>query len=49
MARNQELDLRHYVFLELWISFALFFGKDNIVKLGNEEKLVSEEIASTDS
>ena len=48
MARNQELDLRHYVFLEFRISFALFFDKDNVVKLGIDHA-VSEEIASTDS
>ena len=34
VARNQELDLRNYIFLKSPISFALFFDEDNIVKLG---------------
>ena len=33
VARNQELDVRNYVFQKFLISFALFFDED-IVKLG---------------
>ena len=36
VSRNQELDLRNYVFKKFLISFdfALFFDEDNIVKVG---------------
>ena len=47
VARNQELDLRNYVFLKFPISFALFFDENNIVKLGIDHA-VCEEIAATD-
>ena len=47
MARNQELDLRNYVFFKFPISFALFFDEDNIVKLGIDHA-ICEEIAATD-
>ena len=47
VARNQELDLRNYVFLKFPISFALFFDENNIVKLGIDHALF-EEIATTD-
>ena len=47
VARNQELDLRNYVFLKFLISFALFFDEDNIVKLDIDHALC-EEIAATD-
>ena len=48
VARNQELDLRIYVFLKCPICFALFFDEDNIVKLGIDHA-VCEEIATTDA
>ena len=47
MARNQELNLRNYVFKKFLIPFALFFDEDNIVKLGIDHA-VCEEIAATD-
>ena len=47
VARNQELDLRNYIFLKFPICFALFFDEDNIVKLGTDHA-VHEEIAATD-
>ena len=47
VARNQELDLRNYVFFRFPISFALFFDENNIVKLGIDHS-VCEEIAATD-
>ena len=47
MARNQELDLRNYVFKKFPISFALFIDEDNMVKLGIDHT-VCEEIAATD-
>ena len=47
VARNQELDLRNYVFQKFAISFALFFDENNIVKLGIDHA-VCEEIAATD-
>ena len=47
MARNQELDLRNYVFLKFPVSFALFFDEDNIVKLGIDYA-VCQKIAATD-
>ena len=45
MARNQELDLRNYVFEKCLISFALFFDEDNIVKLSIDHS-ECEEIAA---
>ena len=33
VARNQEFDLRNYVFLKFPISFGLFFDENNTVKL----------------
>ena len=47
VAKNQELDLRNYIFLKFPISFALFFDEINIVKLGIDHA-VCEEIAATD-
>ena len=47
VAKNQELDLRNYIFLKFPISFALFFDEINIVKLGIDHT-VCEEIAATD-
>ena len=47
MARNQELDLRNYVFFKFQISFALFFDEDNIAKLGIDHA-TCEKIAVTD-
>ena len=47
VARNQELDIRNYVFLKFLISFALFFDEDNIVKVGIDQA-VCEKIAATD-
>ena len=47
VARNQEIDPRNYVFKKFPISFALFFDKNNIVKLGIDHA-VCEEIAATD-
>ena len=47
MARNQEIDLRNYVFKKFPISFALFFDENNIVKLGIDHA-ACEEIAATD-
>ena len=47
VARNQELDLRNYVFQKCPIFFALFFDEDNIVILGIDHA-VCEEIAATD-
>ena len=47
VARNQELDIRNYVFLKFLISFALFFDEDNIVKVGIDQA-VREKIAATD-
>ena len=48
VARNQELDLRNYVFEKFLISFALFFDEDNIVKVGIDHT-VCEEIAETET
>ena len=47
MERNQELDLRNYVFQKFPISFALFFDEDNMVKLGIDHAECGE-IAATD-
>ena len=47
VARNQELDLRNYIFEKFLISFALFFDEDNIVKL-DIDHAVCEEITATD-
>ena len=47
VARNQELDIRNYVFKKFLISFALFFDEDNIVKVGIDHA-VCEKIAATD-
>ena len=47
VARNQELDIRNYVFLKFLISFALFFDEDNIVKVGIDQA-VCEKITATD-
>ena len=47
VARNQELDLRNYIFEKFLISFALFFDEDNIVKL-DVDHAVCEEITATD-
>ena len=47
VTRNQELDLRNYVFFKFLISFALFFDEDNTVKVGIVHA-VCEEIAATD-
>ena len=47
VAKNQELDLRNYIFFKFPISFALFFDEINIVKLGIDHA-VCEEIAATD-
>ena len=47
VARNQEIDLRNYVFQKFLISFALFFDEDNAVKLGIDHA-ECEEIAATD-
>ena len=47
VARNQELDLRNYAFEKFPISFALFFGKNNIVKLGIDHA-ICEAIAAAD-
>ena len=47
VARNQEVDLRNYIFKKFLISFALFFDENNIVKLGIDHA-VCEEIAATD-
>ena len=47
VARNQELNLRNYIFFKFPISFALFFHEDNIVKLGVDHA-VRGEIAATD-
>ena len=47
VARNQELDIRNYVFLKFLISFALFFDEVNIVKVGIDQA-VCEKIAATD-
>ena len=45
-AKNQELDLRNYVFLKFPIYFTLFFD-EYIVKLGIDHALC-EETAATD-
>ena len=47
VARNQELNIRNYVFKKFLISFALFFDEDNIVKVGIDHA-VCEKIAATD-
>ena len=47
VARNQEFDLRNYVFKKFPILFALFFDEDDIVKVGIDNA-VCEEIAATD-
>ena len=47
VARNQELDLKNYVFKKFPISLALFFDEDSIVKLGIDH-VICEEIAATD-
>ena len=47
VARNQELDLRNYVFLKFLVSFPVFFDENNKVKLGIDHA-VCEEIAATD-
>ena len=46
LARNQELDLRNYVFKIFLISFTLFVDEDNIVQVGIDY-VACEEIAAT--
>ena len=47
VARNQELDVRNYVFKKFPVSFALFFSENNIVKLSIDHA-VCQEIAAAD-
>ena len=46
--RNQELDLRNYVFKNFWFLLHYFFNEDKIVKVGIDHA-ICEEIAATDS
>ena len=46
--RNQEFDLRNYVFKNFWFLLHYFFNEDKIVKVGIDHA-ICEEIAATDS